>query len=150
MMPAIAIIDVRHRIIPNGLMYPSLIGFPIYVVVAWLFHGGTDPLGAAIGFLAYGGLLFLVALLSRGMGMGDVKLAAVLGIVFGSIGMRYVGVAAAFAVLLGGIGGLAALALGRGRKNAIPFGPYLAAGAVIAAFFTEPVAHWYLHRFLGR
>ncbi len=146
MMPAISIIDIRHRIIPNKLMYPSLIGFPVYVVVAWVFHGGTDPLRALEGFLLFGGGLFVVALISRGMGMGDVKLAALIGIVMGSVGLRYVGVAAGAAILLGGLGGIAALLIGRGRKSAIPFGPYLAAGAVVAAFLTEPIASWYLHR----
>ena len=91
-----------------------------------------------------------MALISRGMGMGDVKLAALIGIVMGAIGLRYVGVAAGAAILLGGVGGLLALALGRGRKSAIPFGPYLAAGAVVAAFLTEPIANWYLQRFLTR
>jgi leader peptidase (prepilin peptidase)/N-methyltransferase len=146
MMPAISIIDIRHRIIPNKLMYPSLIGFPVYVGVAWVFHGGTDPLRALEGFLLFGGGLFVVALISRGMGMGDVKLAALIGIVMGSVGLRYVGVAAGAAILLGGLGGIAALLIGRGRKSAIPFGPYLAAGAVVAAFLTEPIASWYLHR----
>jgi leader peptidase (prepilin peptidase) / N-methyltransferase len=146
LMPAISIIDVRHRIIPNKLMYPALIAFPVYIVVAWLVGGGTDPARAAEGFLLYGGGLFLVALISRGMGMGDVKLAALLGLVMGSLGLRYVGVAAGAAILLGGLGGVAALVVGRGRKSAIPFGPYLAAGAVVAAFLTEPVASWYLQR----
>ena len=62
------------------------------------------------------------------MGMGDVKLAAVIGLVLGSLGLRFVGVAAGAAIVLGGLGGLAALAMGKGRKSAIPFGPYLAAG----------------------
>jgi leader peptidase (prepilin peptidase) / N-methyltransferase len=146
MMPAVSIIDIRHRIIPNKLMYPSLIGFPIYVVVAWAFHGGTDPVRAAEGFLLYGGGLFVIALISRGMGMGDVKLAALIGVVMGAVGLRYVGVAAGAAILLGGLGGIAALLIGRGRKAAIPFGPYLAAGAVVAAFLTEPIASWYLQR----
>jgi leader peptidase (prepilin peptidase) / N-methyltransferase len=146
MMPAISIIDIRRRIIPNKLMYPSLIGFPVYITVAWVFHGGTDPLRAAEGLLLFGGGLFIVALISRGMGMGDVKLAALIGLVMGSLGLRYVGVAAGAAILLGGLGGIAALLLGRGRKAAIPFGPYLAAGAVVAAFLTQPIATWYLQR----
>jgi leader peptidase (prepilin peptidase)/N-methyltransferase len=102
-----------------------------------------------IGFLAYGGGLFLVALISGGMGMGDVKLAGVIGIVFGALGLRYVGVAAAAAIVFGGIGAIVALLIGRDRKSAIPFGPYIAAGAVVAAFFAEPIADWYLATFLG-
>ena len=54
------------------------------------------------------------------------------------------------AVRRGGVVGILALALGRGRKSAIPFGPYLAVGAVVAAFLTEPIANWYLQRFLAR
>ena len=149
LMPAISWIDIRHRIIPNRITYPAFLGFSGYVAVAWLFDGGTDPLRGAIGALAYAGVLFLVALVSRGMGMGDVKLALVIGVVLGSLGLRFVGVAAAAAVVFGGVGGLVALAVGRDRKSMIPFGPYMAAGAVVAAFWGEPIADWYLRTLTG-
>lgn len=148
LMPGIALIDLRHRIIPNRLTYPALLLFPAIVVVAWAVDDAADPLKALIGGLLYGGVLFIVAVISRGMGMGDVKLAAVIGLVLGSIGLRYVGVAAGAAIVLGGIGGLVALAMGRGRKSAIPFGPYLAAGAVVAGLWGGPIASWYIGRFL--
>jgi len=146
-MPAITWIDIERRIIPNRITYPAFLGFAGYVAIAWLFDGGTDPVRGSIGALLYGGGLFLVALVSRGMGMGDVKLALVIGVVLGSIGLRYVGVAAAGAVLFGGVGGVVALAMGRNRKAMIPFGPYMAAGAVVAAFWGEPIADWYLGSF---
>jgi leader peptidase (prepilin peptidase) / N-methyltransferase len=148
LMPAIAVIDIRHRIIPNRLMYPSLIAFPVYVVVAHLLGAPLDIVRAGIGFLAFGGGLFVVAVISRGMGMGDVKLAALIGGSLGALGLSYVGVAAGAAILLGGLGGIAALLIGRGRKAAIPFGPYLAAGAVVAACWGAPIADWYLRTFL--
>jgi leader peptidase (prepilin peptidase)/N-methyltransferase len=148
MMPAVTIIDIRYRIIPNRLMYPSLIVFPAYVVIGWLLGGPLFPISAALGLLAFGGGLLIIAVASRGMGLGDVKLAGVIGVALGALGLRYVGVAAAAAVVLGGLGGLMALALGKGRKSAIPFGPYLAAGAIVAAFWGENLAHWYL-RTLG-
>jgi leader peptidase (prepilin peptidase) / N-methyltransferase len=144
LMPAIAVIDIRHRIIPNRLMYPSLIAFPVFVIVAFAAGAPVEPARAAIGFLAFGGGLLLVALVSGGMGMGDVKLAALEGIALGALGLRFVAVVAGAAILLGGLGGIAALALGKGRKSAIPFGPYLAAGAVVAAFWGEPLARAYL------
>jgi leader peptidase (prepilin peptidase)/N-methyltransferase len=144
LMPAVAVIDIRHRIIPNRLMYPSLIAFPVYLVVARLFGAPIDLLGAALGFVAYGGGLLLVAVISRGMGMGDVKLAGVIGVVLGALGLRYVGVAAGAAILLGGVGGLLALLLGRSRKDAIPFGPYMAAGAMLAVFVGDRLATAYL------
>jgi leader peptidase (prepilin peptidase)/N-methyltransferase len=147
LMPAITWIDIERRIIPNRITYPAFLGFSAYVVIAWLFDGGTDPVRGLVGALVYGGGLFLVALVSRGMGMGDVKLALVIGVVLGAIGLRYVGVAAAGAVLFGGVGGIVALAMGRNRKAMIPFGPYMAAGAVVAAFWGERIADWYLGSF---
>jgi leader peptidase (prepilin peptidase)/N-methyltransferase len=144
LMPAVTVIDARHRIIPNRLTYPALIGFPVYVVVAWALGAPLDPLRAGLGFLCYAGGLLVVALVSRGMGMGDVKLAGVIGIVLGSLGLRYVGVAAGAAIVLGGVGGLLGLLLGRSRKDAIPFGPYMAVGAMVAVFLGERLASAYL------
>jgi leader peptidase (prepilin peptidase)/N-methyltransferase len=149
LMPAIAWIDIEHRIIPNRITYPAFIAFTAYVVAAWAFDGGTDPVRALVGALLYAGALFVVAIVSRGMGMGDVKLALVIGVVLGALGLRFVGVAAAGAVLFGGVGGIVALATGRDRKSAIPFGPYMAAGAVVAAFWGERIADWYLRSFTG-
>jgi leader peptidase (prepilin peptidase) / N-methyltransferase len=148
LMPGIALIDLRHRIIPNRLMYPALLLFAPLVVLARLIGDAADPARAGVGLLLYGGILFVVAVVSRGMGMGDVKLAALIGLVLGSLGLRFVGVAAGAAILFGGVGGLVALAMGRGRKSAIPFGPYLAAGAVVAGLWGEPIASWYIGRFL--
>jgi leader peptidase (prepilin peptidase) / N-methyltransferase len=82
------------------------------------------------------------------MGMGDVKLAALIGLVLGSLGLGFVGVAAGAAIVLGGLGAIVALAMGKGRKSAIPFGPYLAAGAVVAGLWGEPISSWYIERFL--
>ena len=149
LMPAVAAIDIEHHIIPNRLMYPALIALPLLLVLARVLGAPVDLRGMAIGFVAYGGALFLVALVSGGMGMGDVKLAALIGVVLGALGLRYVAVAAGAAIVLGGVGGVVALLAGRGRKGAIPFGPYLAAGAVIAVFWGEPVADWYLRTLLG-
>ncbi len=148
LMPAVALIDLRHRIIPNRLMYPSLVLFPVVIVLARLIGEAADPVRAGLGLLLYGGGLFVVAAVSGGMGLGDVKLAALIGLVLGSLGLRFVGVAAGAAIALGGLGGLVALAMGRGRKSKIPFGPYLAAGAVIAGLWGEEIAAWYIGRFL--
>jgi leader peptidase (prepilin peptidase) / N-methyltransferase len=149
LMPAIAAIDIEHRIIPNRLMYPALIAFPVYLTVARLFGAPVDLVRMVLGFALYGGTLFAVAIVSRGMGMGDVKLAALVGLVLGSLGLRYVGVAAGAAIVLGGVGAIVALLLGRGRRSAIPFGPYLAAGAVVGAFWGAAIADRYLRTFVG-
>ena len=85
LMPVISVIDLEYRIIPNKIVYPALIAFPIYLVVANRFGAPVDLVRMVIGFLAYGGVLFIVALVSRGMGMGDVKLAGLIGLVLGSL-----------------------------------------------------------------
>jgi len=148
LMPVISVIDLEHRIIPNRIVYPALIAFPIYLVVANLFGAPVDLVRMVIGFAAYGGILFVVALISRGMGMGDVKLAALIGLVLGSLSLGQVAVAAGAAIILGAIGAVAALARGAGRKGAIPFGPLLAAGAVVAALWGVQLADWYQRTFL--
>jgi leader peptidase (prepilin peptidase)/N-methyltransferase len=145
LMPPIAVIDIRHRIIPNAITYPALVGFAVYLVIARIGGAPVDLARAGIGLLTYGGALLLIAIIvPRGMGIGDVKLVALIGLVLGSLGLRYVGVAAGVGILLGGIGSVVALLIGLGRKQAIPFGPYLAAGAMVAAFFAEPISRVYL------
>ncbi len=144
---AVAVIDLDHRIIPNRITYPAFPVFAIAIVVGWLLDRPLDPARAGVGLLAYGGFYFIIAMIApRGLGMGDVKLAGLIGLVLGSLGLRYVGVAAAAAILAGGLGGIIALALGKGRKSAIPFGPYLAAGALVAIVWGAPIADWYLAR----
>lgn len=139
-----ALIDLRHRIIPNRLIYPSLVVFFVVVGVA-SFVTDLSLVRGLLGLLAFGGGLLLVALISpRGMGMGDVKLGALIGLVLGALGWRYVAVAAMAAVLLGGFAAVGALIVGRGRKDTIPFGPSLAAGAIVAALMAPAVASWYI------
>jgi leader peptidase (prepilin peptidase)/N-methyltransferase len=149
MMPALTLIDIRHRIIPNKITYPAFLIALVYVVVAWLLDGGPDLVRGLEGSALYAGGLFIIAFISGGMGMGDVKLVAVIGLVLGSIGLRYVGVAAGAAILLGGIGAIVALAMGASRKAAIPFGPYLAAGSLVAVVAGAELAHAYLRMFPG-
>jgi leader peptidase (prepilin peptidase) / N-methyltransferase len=143
---ALSLIDLEHKILPNRIVYPSLVAFPVYLVVARLAGAPVDLLDALIGFLAYGGAMLVVAIISpKGMGMGDVKLSALIGLVVGAIDLPSVAVAAGLAILLGGIGAVVALAMGKGRKSAVPFGPFLAAGAALALFWGPAIADAYLH-----
>jgi leader peptidase (prepilin peptidase)/N-methyltransferase len=147
-MLAVGAIDLEHRIIPNRITYPAFPVFAVAIVVGWALSQDLDPVRAAIGALAYGGAFLLIAIVApRGLGMGDVKLTGLIGLVMGSLGLRYVGVAAGAAILLGGLGGVLALLGGRGRKSAIPFGPFLAAGALVAAFWGARIADWYLRTY---
>ena len=120
LMPVISVIDLEHRIIPNKIVYPALIAFPIYLVVANRFGATVDLVRMVIGFLAYGGVLFIVALVSRGMGMGDVKLAGLIGLVLGSLSLGQVGVAAGAAIVLGALGAVCRARAGSGSQGGDP------------------------------
>ena len=137
-------IDAAHRIIPNRLTYPSLLLFAGAVAVAPLAGAGLSRVRGALGLLAYAGPILVVSLLSpRAMGMGDVKLAALIGLVVGALGWPSLGVAVAVGILAGGVGAVAALLAGRARRHPIPFGPYLAAGGIVAALAGPEIAAWY-------
>lgn len=136
---AVTITDLERRIIPNKiLLAATAIGFAIVVV--------ADPASLperAIAAAAAGGLLFTAALLyPRGMGLGDVKLAAVMGFFLG----QNVAPALFVALLSGSVVGLALIARegASARKRAIPFGPFLAFGALVGLLFGTQLVDWYL------
>jgi leader peptidase (prepilin peptidase) / N-methyltransferase len=139
----VAVIDIDFRIIPNKLMILGAVVAPAILAL-------TDP-GALpehlIAAVAAGGFLLIAAIAyPAGMGMGDVKLAFVMGLFLG----REVGVAMAVALVAGSVVGAAVIALKgakEGRKTAIPFGPFLALGSLVALFAGEPVVDWYLRTF---
>jgi leader peptidase (prepilin peptidase)/N-methyltransferase len=143
---AVALIDARHRIVPNRIVYPALLVLAPAVVVGDLVDVGVDAPRAFIGLLAYAIPLLLVALaVPGGMGMGDVKLAALIGLSLGGLGLSYVVVAAGLGILGGGVGALVAVAVFRfGRRQQLPFGPYLAAGAAVALLAGDAIADAYL------
>lgn len=137
----VALIDLEHRLIPNRITLPA--------AVAALGIGlATKPSGVPeqlIAGAAAGGFLLVFALAyPRGMGMGDVKLAAVLGLFLG----RSVAVALLVGVLTATLVGsviMARVGIAAGRKTAVPFGPFLAFGGVVALLAGSPLVHWYMH-----
>ncbi len=146
LLVALSVIDLRHYRIPNVLVYPAVLISAAFIVVADLAGGHLDALRGLLGFLAYGVGLLVVALIApRGMGMGDVKLAGLIGLVLGSIGLGLVAVAAGAGILLGGVGAIVALLFGASRKTRVPYGPFMAAGALIAVFFGSAIADAYLN-----
>lgn len=129
--------DLEQRLIPNRIVVPATL------VVLGLRTIDDPSVEWALAALAAGGALFLVVLAyPRGMGMGDVKLAAFLGAGLGAVVAvaLFVGVFAAFvpAVVLLARHGRAA------RKQAIPFGPFLALGGVVGLFAGDAILGWYL------
>jgi leader peptidase (prepilin peptidase)/N-methyltransferase len=146
----IAGIDLRTMLIPNGTVLTLLVLGVVYSGIRVLFPGVTafplkwfEPL---IGFVAASLPLFLVAVISKGgMGGGDIKLMAAAGVLLGWKG--------AFVAMLAGSVAGAVISLFliilriKGRKDMIPFGPFLCAGILFAALFTPGTVNWYLGLF---
>lgn len=143
----LAVIDLQHRLLPNRVVLPALgIGAALLAVPAAV---GADwpALGRAVAAAAVLFAVFLLlALLSpSGLGMGDVKLAAVLGLYLGWLGWGAVVVGAVAGFLIQALVAIVLLAARRiGRKGALPFGPALLAGAVVAVGWAEPIVRGYL------
>ncbi len=139
-----ALIDLDHRIIPNVLTGS---GSVLAIVVGTALDPSGEP-ARLIAAAAAGGFLLLAALAyPRGMGMGDVKLAAMMGLFLGAA----VAPAMLVALLSGVLVGIAVIARSggsMGRKAAIPFGPFLALGGIVALFAGEPLVHLYVNHFV--
>jgi leader peptidase (prepilin peptidase) / N-methyltransferase len=139
MLAAITLTDLEQRLIPNKILLVAAV-LGVAIVAA------TDPASLperAIAAIAAGGLLFLAALAyPRGMGLGDVKLAATMGLFLG----RNVAPALFVALLAGSLVGLAMIARhgAAARKRAIPFGPFLALGGVVGLLAGDELVEWYL------
>jgi leader peptidase (prepilin peptidase)/N-methyltransferase len=143
---AVSAVDLELFLVPNRILLATLaVGVPLLVLAAALDHRWDDLgralAGAAIGF----GILLAINLVTpRGMGMGDVKLAGVLGAWLGFLDIGHVFLGLFLGFLLGAVGGIALLATGvRTRKDHIPFAPFLAAGAVLAILVGSPLLDWY-------
>lgn len=135
--------DLDKRVVPNLVLLVSL---PAGIIAQLLAHPDewlTWTLSAVIAFSA----MFVAALAyPKGMGMGDVKLAGVMGIYLG----RAVAPAMLMAFLLGtvvGIGVMMARGVAEGRKTAVPFAPFMALGGIFGLFWGEDVVQWYLDSF---
>jgi leader peptidase (prepilin peptidase) / N-methyltransferase len=148
----LAVIDASTRLLPNRITYPA---FPVVLGLLLLASVGLGDLGrlgrGLLAAVAVGAFFLLLALISpRGMGLGDVKLAPTLGLALGwlSWGAVAFGIFAGF--LLGGLAGLAAIALlGLTRKSLLPFGPWLVTGALLGVLAGADVAAWYARSLLG-
>jgi leader peptidase (prepilin peptidase) / N-methyltransferase len=139
----VTVIDIDFRIIPNKLM---ILGTVVALAILALTRPGDIPEHVIAGVAAGGFLLIAAIAYPGGMGMGDVKLAFVMGLFLG----RDVGVAMLAGLLAGSLIGAAVIArkgAKEGRKTAIPFGPFLALGGLVGLLAGEPVVDWYLRTF---
>jgi len=144
LMVPVTLIDLDHRIIPNKLTGPGAV--VAVVLVAVLQPGAlVEHLVAGVSAAAF----LFVALMAYpgGMGMGDVKLAGMLGLFLG----RAVGPAMLVALVAGTVVGgvvMAVKGVKAGRKTAIPFGPFLALGGLVGLFAGDAIVDWYLDTFV--
>ena len=137
-----ALVDFDTYLIPDGVLGIALIlGIPtLWLAARELFFNGL------VGFLSAGLLMLAIALATRGgMGGGDVKLSAVMGFF---LGWPEILIGLFIAFTSGALVGLILMLLKKKkRKNLLPFGPYLALGGVIGAFYGEQLLNWYLSLF---
>ncbi len=136
----VSFIDLAHKIVPDAITLPGI----LTGLLASLWFTPVGLVDALIGAALGGGLFFLVAVLSRGgMGGGDIKLIAMIG---AFLGWQAVLVTIFLAALSGAVIGLALMALKKkGRKDAVPFGPFLAVGAFVAMIWGTDLIQWYFH-----
>jgi leader peptidase (prepilin peptidase)/N-methyltransferase len=146
----VTFIDIDHQIIPDEISLP---GIPIGVALSFFIHPGWPgfgPQSALIGALAGGGLLYAVAEGYRrlrgieGMGLGDVKLLAMMGAFLGWRALPLVLLVGSVTGALVGLGLMLAQGKARDLKLAVPFGPFLVLGAYCYLFFGEDLIAWYL------
>lgn len=142
-MVVLFVIDLQHHILPNVITVPGIvIGF---VLSLFLPPGWQSSL---IGLIAGGGVLFAIAEAYyrlrgiEGLGMGDVKMLSMIG---AFLGWKLVLVTLVLASFAGSVIGIGVIASGRGgMKAALPFGTFLAVGALTAAVVGEPLVAWYV------
>lgn len=142
----ILVIDFEHGLILNKIVYPALVVSLLLSVFFTIFlpDVGIVPniaraaIGGGIGFVVF----FLIVIVSRGgMGFGDVKLAALIGLATGYL----VGVALIMGMILGGLAAVILLGFKiKKRKEAMPFGPFLAVAAIVTLLWGSEILNWYM------
>lgn len=135
-------IDLEHQILPNVITLPGIV-----VGFAFALVGPPGWLASGIGILLGGGVLYAIACgyylvrKEEGLGMGDVKMLAMIGAFLGWKAVLLTLVLASFS---GAVVGMAMIAFNRGSmKYALPFGTFLAIGALIAMLAGQPIIDWY-------
>ncbi|MDD3641702.1 MAG: prepilin peptidase [Atribacterota bacterium] len=140
----ISFIDLKVEIIPDTISLP-------FIVIGFLlsfFLRNINPLDSMLGIITGGGSLLLVAIFGsklfkkEAMGGGDIKLAAMIGAFFG---WKLTLLSLFLSFFLGSIIGIIVLAASKDKSNnIIPFGPFIALGAMISMFWGNAIIHWYL------
>ena len=132
-------VDLEHRLVLNQVIYPAI---TLALLVA-PFTPNHSARGLLLGGLVGFALLFLIALIRpAGMGMGDVKLATFIGLV---VGFPSILIALFLSFVAGGlVAGWLLLSGVKGRKDPVPFAPFLVAGGMVAMLYGKEILDWYL------
>jgi leader peptidase (prepilin peptidase)/N-methyltransferase len=143
---ALSVIDLEHFLLPNRIVYPLAVAILVLLALAAV----GDDAWAAFGRALLGGVVAMLALGAlhlvspRSMGFGDVKLAFVLGLVLGWLGWSELVLGLFCGFLAGALVGLGLIVLRhRGRKDHLPFGPFLAFGTLVVLLWGDVILRWY-------
>lgn len=142
----ISAIDLEHKIVPNKIIYPTVfVTLPSFIAIAYLDKTPLNFENAILG--GVGSFLFflIVHLIQpKGMGFGDVRLAGVIGLYMGWLGLGEAFISICLSFFIGSFFGLLLIGLGRSRKTKVPFAPFLASGAILCVFFGQSFLHYWL------
>jgi len=142
--------DLKHYIIPDKIIYPAILVSGIWYLVSGIFfnlytkYEMLNTIYSAVGAAAF---FLAIVLISRGkwMGVGDIKLAFLMGLI---LGWSNILVALFLAFFIGAIIGIGLIATGKKTlKSEVPFGPFLVAGTFLALFWGQNIINWYLNFF---
>jgi leader peptidase (prepilin peptidase)/N-methyltransferase len=137
----LTLIDLDRRLIPNKITGPSVL---VAIAIGLISHPSGVPTQLLWGAVGAGVMLVFALLYRGGLGMGDVKLAGVLGVYLDNS----VVVALVIGILAGGVvavGVLLRVGVKQGRRAKMPYGPMLALGGVVGLLDGPSIVHWYLH-----
>jgi leader peptidase (prepilin peptidase) / N-methyltransferase len=143
----LAFIDFDHMLLPKRVVYATLTAVAVAFVAGSVTGSQWHRLMvAAISALVPWALFFAINFIApRALGFGDVRLALLIGFGLGWLGAAYAFLAFIVASVVGSLVGVALIAMGKaGRRTQVPFGTFLAVGAVVAALAGAPVVNWYL------
>ncbi len=144
---AISMIDLEHFIVPDRITAPLTVSALALLGLAALAEANGWRFGRTLlgGVVFFAFLLVLNLLYPKGMGFGDVKLSFSLGLYLGWLGWGQVFLGGFLAFLLGAVVGLGLIATKiKTRKDVVPFGPFLALGAMLTILWGDPILRWYV------
>lgn len=143
---AISAIDLRHLLVPNHVLYPTLFAMAALLAVAAAVDGRwPDLVRAGVGGMAGFAAMFVIHVVNpAGLGFGDVRLAGLLGAAMGWLSLGRVLLGLFLGFLAAAVVGVVLMVTGRKTgKDSLPFGPFLVVGALAAILAGSPILDWY-------